>query len=242
MTAETSTPFRFNRETLLADASGALYWPDRRTLVVADLHLEKGSAFARNGSPLPPYDSRETLRRLSHAIARFAPARVICLGDSFHDEDAAGRLADDDRATLQAMTRATEWVWIAGNHDPAPPSGIDGLTAAELRAGGLVFRHEAQEGASPGEVSGHYHPKATVAARGRRVTGRCFVADGRRLILPAFGAYTGGLDVRDPAIESLLQERYTVLICGRARVHRIPREAARPRPKGAENTPQPRLL
>jgi len=237
----TALPFDFNRESLMADASGALYWPDQKTLVVADLHLEKGSAYAKNGSHLPPYDSRETLRRLALAIDAYGPTRVICLGDSFHDDDAAGRLPDDDRATLQAMTAAMDWIWIAGNHDPAPPAGIDGLTTAEFRAGELIFRHEARKRSSPGEVSGHYHPKAGVSARGRRVTGRCFVADGKRLILPAFGAYTGGLDVHDPAIESLLQDKYTVLICGRARVHRIPREVVRRREE-AEETREPRLI
>ena len=235
-----ATPFQFAGERLLADPGGALIWPARDTLVVADLHLEKGSAFAINGTPLPPYDSRETLRRLDAALGHYAPKRVICLGDSFHDGAAAERLSDEECATLRRLTGAHDWIWIAGNHDPAPPDWLGGAVTAEYRAGPLIFRHEAERETSPGEVSGHYHPKATVHTRRRKVTGRCFVTDGHRLILPAFGAYTGGLDVHDPAIERLLQERYTVLVCGRSRVHRIPREVILRR-ADAEDT-EPRLI
>jgi len=241
VTNATAVPFAFHGATLLADTSGALVWPAEETLVVADLHLEKGSAFAANGSPLPPYDSRETLHRLTVALRRHKPRRVICLGDSFHDSEAAARLADDDAETLRALTARHDWVWITGNHDPAPPAGLGGIAAPEFRSANLAFRHEAARKAE-GEVSGHYHPKASVSIRNRRVGGRCFVTDGRRLILPAFGAYAGGLDVGDPAIERLLGRDYTVFILGKARVHRFARRASHPAPVPEENQQQHRLL
>jgi DNA ligase-associated metallophosphoesterase len=241
--AATPTPemFDFHGATLLADASGALVWPERRTLVVADLHLEKGSAFAVKGTPLPPYDSLETLRRLELALRRHAPRRVICLGDSFHDTNAASRMAEDDAAVLRRLTAAQEWIWITGNHDPAPPAGLGGIAAAEVRSGNLTFRHEAARRAV-GEISGHYHPKASVSVRNRRVGGRCFVTDGQRLILPAFGAYAGGLDVRDPAIETLLGRAYTVFILGRARVHRFQRHSTTRATAASPKEKQARLL
>lgn len=241
MTNAASVPFAFHGATLLADASGALVWPEQETLVVADLHLEKGSAFAVNGTPLPPYDSRETLRRLALALRRHKPRRVICLGDSFHDTDAARRLADNDAETLRGLTARHEWIWITGNHDPAPPAGLGGIAAAEYRSANLTFRHEAARRAE-GEVSGHYHPKASVPVRNRRVGGRCFVTDGRRLILPAFGAYAGGLDVGNPAIEGLLGREYAVFILGKARVHRFPRRSALPTSMADATGRQQRLL
>jgi DNA ligase-associated metallophosphoesterase len=219
--------FEFHGAALLADASGALYWPAAETLAVADLHLEKGSAFAVKGTPLPPYDSRETLRRLEVVLRRHRPRRVICLGDSFHDTDGARRLAEDEVDTLRGLTAAHEWIWITGNHDPDPPPGLGGIAAPEFRSDTLVFRHEAARKAA-GEISGHYHPKASISVRNRRVGGRCFVTDGARLILPAFGAYAGGLDVRDAAIETLFGREYTVFILGRARVHRFQRRNATP--------------
>jgi DNA ligase-associated metallophosphoesterase len=222
----TPAEFQFAGERLLADPSGALIWPGGDSAIVADLHFEKGSAFAARGTLLPPYDSRETLRRLHAVLERHPVRRVICLGDSFHDGEGPTRLGGDERATLARLTARHDWIWIAGNHDPALPETIGGVTTAEYRAAGLVFRHQAAR-RGDGEISGHFHPKAGVAARGRRLTGRCFVTDGRRLILPAFGAYTGGLDVRDPAIESLLLSEYTVLILGRTQVHRIPRRVLR---------------
>ena len=223
----TAAAFDFHGAGLLADASGALYWPAKETLAVADLHLEKGSAFAANGTLLPPYDSRETLRRLQAVLRRHRARRVICLGDSFHDRGASERLSPEDVATLRRLTKAHEWIWITGNHDPDAPDGLGGIAAAEYRSDRLVFRHEAARHAA-GEVSGHFHPKASVPARGRAVGGRCFVTDGDRLILPAFGAYAGGLDVRDPAIECLLGRAYTVFILGRARVHAFQRQRMLP--------------
>jgi DNA ligase-associated metallophosphoesterase len=210
-----------NGAELTADPSGALYWPAAATLIVADLHLEKGSGFARRGTLLPPYDSAATLLRLASAIEAHAPRRVLCLGDSFHDPDAPGRLEAGETATLAALTARVEWIWIAGNHDPDPPEGLGGIVAWEITQGPLVFRHEARADATTGEVSGHFHPKASVPTRGRRVSARCFVEDGKRLILPAFGAYAGGLDVFDPAIRRLLGRDFAVHLIGRDRVHRF---------------------
>lgn len=211
-----------NGAELVADASGALYWPAQATLIVADLHLEKGSGFAqRHGTLLPPYDSAETLRTLARAIARYAPGRVLCLGDSFHDRHAASRLRAADSEALEALIGSLEWIWIAGNHDPAPPEDLGGRVETDVAIGPLMFRHEAKAGARPGEISGHFHPKASVATRGRRVSARCFVEDGIRMILPAFGAYTGGLDIRDPAIRQHFGRRFQAHVIGRERVHRF---------------------
>ena len=151
-----------NGVALLADVSGALYWPARRTLVVADLHLEKGSAFAARGQLLPPYDSAATLRALAGAISRHRPEQVICLGDSFHDEDAPQRLASAEGAALRRLTDAHEWIWIAGNHDPVPPAAWGGTVESRVTLGALTFRHQAAGDYAPGEVSGHYHPRASV--------------------------------------------------------------------------------
>ncbi|NNG05265.1 MAG: ligase-associated DNA damage response endonuclease PdeM [Inquilinus sp.] len=213
-----------NGVELVADRCGVLWWPARSTVAVADLHLEKGSGYAARGALVPPYDTTETLARLTEVIVRLQPERVICLGDSFHDRGAAGRLAPADAARLSALIAGRDWIWIAGNHDPSPPDVWGGRVLGSLTDGALVFRHEAQRGAV-GELSGHYHPKATIRTRGRRVTARCFVGDGRRLILPAFGAYTGGLDVLDPAIAGLLDRRFHVHLVGRSRLYSLPRGA-----------------
>jgi DNA ligase-associated metallophosphoesterase len=216
------TALRLNGADLLADLSGALVWPAQRLLAVADLHLEKGSGFAARGQLLPPYDTAQTLARLAEAIQRHEPATVICLGDSFHDGRAAERLGRADGERLASLVRGRRWIWIAGNHDPAPPADLGGLVQAELTLGPLLFRHIAAAAASPGEVSGHFHPKAAFSWRGRRVGGRCFIGDERRLILPAFGAYAGGLDVRDPAIAGLFDGRARIHILGQRRLHSFP--------------------
>jgi len=212
-----------NGAELRLDPSGALLWPGRRTLVVADLHLEKGSSYHRaDGRLLPPYDSAATLGRLEAVIARARPETVICLGDSFHDRDAAARLGPDEAARLRDLTARHDWIWIAGNHDPAPNESFGGRVLEELVLGGLVFRHAARVDGAParGEVSGHYHPKAAVRVRGRRISARCFAGDGRRLVMPAFGAYTGGLSVLDPALRGLFGARAMVHLLGRDSVHR----------------------
>ncbi|MBK1670248.1 phosphoesterase [Rhodovibrio sodomensis] len=215
---------RLNGAELVPDVSGALWWPGRQTLVVADLHLEKGSSYTRHN--LPPYDSRATLERLQAVIDRRRPDHVICLGDSFHDRRAADRLAEDERARVQALAARVAWTWIAGNHDPAPPADWGGSVEPDLSVGPLVFRHAAApDRPGAGEVSGHYHPKTRVRVRGKGVAARCFVADGRRLILPAFGAYTGGLSVLDPAISRLFPKAFTAHLIGRRAVYPYPRHA-----------------
>jgi len=200
---------------------GALYWPDEKTLVAADLHLEKGSAFAARGQMLPPYDTAATLARLEALLARIAPERVIALGDSFHDTRAGARMAEEHRARLLRLTGACEWIWIAGNHDPAPPAGVGGTARAELRLGPLTFRHEPRPGTLPGEIAGHLHPAARIVGRGRSIRRRCFASDQRRLVMPAFGALAGGLNVLDEAFRPLFSGRaFHAFMLGEA-VHAI---------------------
>lgn len=218
-----SVALALGKAALEADPSGALWWPAESTLVVADLHLGKGSSFAARGVPLPPHDGRLTLERLAAVAARLRPRRVICLGDSFHDAGAAARLTADERQALADLSAGRDWLWVAGNHDPEPAPDIPGQWLAQAEAGGIAFRHEADPVAPGPEVSGHYHPKAAVRVRGRRLAGRCFVTDGRRLILPAFGAYAGGLSVLDPAIAGLLDMHFHVALRIRARLHLLPR-------------------
>lgn len=211
-----------NDATLVADLSGALWWPERRILAVADLHLEKGSGFASRGRMLPPYDTAMTLGRLEAVAQRLDPQRVICLGDSFHDAGAAERLAAEDAKRLSRLVAGFDWLWVSGNHDPAPPVRWGGAVAEEAAIGPLVFRHIAR-GDRPGEVSGHYHPKATVHVRDMRISSRCFVRDHRSLVLPAFGAFTGGLNVLDPAISGLFDGGFIVHLLGERRIHTFPR-------------------
>jgi DNA ligase-associated metallophosphoesterase len=184
---------------LLPDLSGALYWPEEGLLVVADLHLEKGSAFAARGMLLPPYDSAATLARLAAVVGRYAPRMIVALGDSFHDGGGPARLCAEDRAKLAALQRGRDWVWIAGNHDPDPAENVGGIFAEILACGPIAFRHEPTVGTCDGEIAGHLHPSARVSQRGRTIARRCFATDGRRLVLPAFGAYCGGLNIRDRA-------------------------------------------
>lgn len=203
-------------ERLMLDPEGVLWWPARRLLVVADLHLEKGSSFAARGALIPPYDSRATLDRLLPLVRRYRPARLVALGDSFHDRHGAVRLAREDAARIEALAQSVGLIWVLGNHDPAPPDGLPGTATEALREGPLTFRHDAT--GRPGEISGHLHPKAAVTTRGRRVSRPCFVADPRRIVLPAFGAYTGGLDVRDPAIRALFPRGGRAFLLGRGRL------------------------
>jgi DNA ligase-associated metallophosphoesterase len=208
------------RTTLVADPAGALYWPEQSLLVVADLHLEKGSSFAARGVLLPPYDTAATLARLAVVIARYAPRMVIALGDSFHDDGGPARVTGEDRATLGALQRGRDWVWIAGNHDPAPPAQVGGRAAAALAIGALTFRHQPDSAAAEGEIAGHLHPLARVNGRGRTVRRRCFAADGRRLVMPAFGAYAGGLNIRDRAFADVFDSlAFTAHVLGDTRVY-----------------------
>jgi uncharacterized protein len=198
-----------NGVELFAEPSGALWWPAQATLIVADLHLEKGTSFARRGVLLPPYDTCTTLARLAEAIGPRVK-RVICLGDSFHDGDGPERLSQADAAVLRILVERHDWIWIAGNHDPILPSILGGRRVlGELRLDGLVMRHQAETDAV-GEISGHYHPKSHVDVRGRRLSGACFIHDERRIVLPAFGAYTGGLHIESEPIRALFPASFRI--------------------------------
>jgi uncharacterized protein len=215
--------------TLIADISGALFWPEEKMLIVADLHLEKGSAFAARGVLLPPYDTASTLARLARLIERYAPQLVMALGDSFHDGGGPARMADTDRTSLKALQRRRDWLWIAGNHDPDPVDGVGGRYANTLAVGALTFRHEPSAGSCDGEIAGHLHPLARVARRGRAVSRRCFASDDKRLVMPAFGAYTGGLNVRDRAIATLFGTlTFTAHMLGERRLYAITAERCLP--------------
>lgn len=206
--------------TLVADLSGALFWEEQNLLVVSDLHLEKGSSFARRGVLLPPYDTVATLGRLDAVVARYDPRTVIALGDSFHDRTAHERLSARDRDAVLGLQARRDWIWISGNHDPALPSNIGGVVAHEVAIGPIAFRHE-PTGAS-GEIAGHLHPKARVATRGRSMERRCFACDGERVVMPAFGAYTGGLSIRDAAFSKIFQALgFMAHVLGDHRLHAI---------------------
>jgi hypothetical protein len=206
---------------LVADPAGALYWPEERLLAVADLHLEKASSFAERGVLLPPYDTAATLVRLAQLIARYAPSAVIALGDSFHDGRGSSRLGSPDRASLATLQSGRDWIWIAGNHDPEPSEDVGGDFAASLTLGPLTFRHE-PDSAGDGVIAGHLHPVARIARRGRAVSRRCFACDGRRVVMPAFGAYAGGLNVRDRAFAAVFETlAFTVHMLGERRIYAV---------------------
>jgi DNA ligase-associated metallophosphoesterase len=212
-----------NGTALVADPAGGLYWPDEKLLAVADLHLEKGSAFAARGVLLPPYDTTATLARLSKLIEYYQPALVVALGDSFHDHGGPARMPEISRSALCVLQRGRDWLWLAGNHDPDPPQGVGGRVAAELAIGSLTFRHEPLPQEATGEIAGHLHPMARVAQRGRGVARRCFAADGKRIVMPAFGAYAGGLNVRDRAFLALFGVlSFTAHLLGAGRLYAIP--------------------
>ena len=206
--------------TLVADLEGALYWPEEHLLVVSDLHLEKGSSFAARGILLPPYDTASTLERLASLLSRYAVRMVIALGDNFHDGGGPARLAASDRATLRGLQHGRDWIWIAGNHDPDPRDGIGGVFARSLALGPLVFRHEPRPQPSEGEIAGHLHPSARVHRRGRVLTRRCFASDETRLVMPAFGAYTGGLNIRHVAFMQVFGAlAFTAHLMGQRRLY-----------------------
>jgi hypothetical protein len=210
----------------VADPAGVIYWPRQGLLAVADLHLEKGSSFAARGVLLPPYDTAAALGRLTRLIARYAPRLVVALGDSFHDRDGPARIADADRATLRVLQRGREWIWIAGNHDPELAPGIGGSFCEVLACDPVIFRHAPQvsgtDGECDGEIAGHLHPVARVVQRGRTTSRRCFAGDGRRLVMPAFGAYAGGLNVRDRAFADVFGTlSFTAHLLGERRLYTI---------------------
>ena len=220
-------PLSFASQEFLLTQAGALYWPRESAVLVADLHLEKASFFAKHGQMLPPYDSRETLGRIAQAIRETGAKRVFSLGDNFHDGDGTNRLEPYAAGMLKALTHALDWVWITGNHDPDLDARTGGTVVQELQLGGLMLRHEAQEGETRPELSGHFHPKLRIVIRNRQIRRPCAVmahavpdpqsalaVSGDRMILPAFGSLTGGMDAADPAIIKALQpaERIEALI------------------------------
>lgn len=227
---EEGVSFPLAGAVVVATAEGALWIPAAGTLIVSDLHLEKGSSFARRGQMLPPYDTRATLARLEALALTLRPACVVSLGDSFHDPSAAERLDEADAAAVRRLTAITDFVWIEGNHDPHPPADLGGRAAAEITVGGLTLRHEPSLSPTQGEVAGHLHPCAAVAGRGRRIRARCFATDGARLVMPAFGAYTGGLNVCDAAFEPVFPKGCAAVLLARGGAY--PAAAGRLLPDG----------
>jgi len=221
-------PLSFQGETLHLLPSGALHWPARRLLCVADLHLGKSDRIARLGGPmLPPYETRETLARLAQDIAATDPAEVVCLGDSFDDLAAAGDMAAPLKTRLASLMAGRRWIWVLGNHDPGPLD-LGGSHLADHRAAPLTFRHIAED-AAQGEVSGHYHPKARVTIRGRTLSRRCLLVDTNRLILPAYGAYTGGLFCDQPELSRLMSHGAEAILLGTPPIRLpMPRQSRKP--------------
>ena len=215
-------PFSFAGHALFALAQGALFWPARQALLVADLHLEKASWYAGRGQMLPPYDTLATLADLEALVAATGAQEIWCLGDSFHDGDGCDRLPAAARETLCGLTARTRWTWITGNHDPVIADRCGGALATEMVVDGLVLRHEAVPDEPRPELSGHFHPKLRITVRGKQVARRCFVATERKLILPAFGALTGGLDAGHPAIVRAVGATAEALVPVQDRLLRFP--------------------
>ena len=215
-------PFSFAGETFFATTDGALFWRDRGALLVADLHLEKASWFARLGQFLPPYDSHATLTALAAQVDRTSARRLYCLGDSFHDRFGCDRLDAGARELLTSLTSQLDWTWIVGNHDPGFADHCGGRIADEVELGGIILRHEAVRGEARPEISGHFHPKLRVSLRGRRVSRRCFVASPTKIIMPAFGSLTGGLDAHHPEIIGSVGDKAAALVPVSDRLLRFP--------------------
>lgn len=212
----------FAGHDLLPTPGGALLWPARRALLVADLHFEKASWYAARGQFLPPYDSEATLTALTQLVTDAGVAELWCLGDSFHDSAGADRLPGRAREMLADLQRRVDWTWVVGNHDAALGAGIGGRVVDEVDVEGLLLRHEAQLGEPRPELSGHYHPKLRVRVRGHSIARRCFVQTPSKLVLPAFGALTGGLDAGDPAILAAVGRPATALVPTDGRLLRFP--------------------
>ena len=216
-------------ERVVCDQRGVLFFPDLSLLAVSDLHLEKGSSFARRGAFLPPYDTAATLARLQQVVGDHDPRVVVSLGDSFHDGAGAERLPGMFRHQVEALAAGRDWFWIAGNHDPDAPAGLPGESVRELQIGALSFRHEPSATVVNGEIAGHLHPCARIVQRGRSVRRRCFASDGHRIIMPAFGSFTGSLNVLDRAYTAMFRwERFFAYMLGRDRVFPIARTLLRP--------------
>lgn len=201
-------------EKLIATPCGALYWRGKETLVVSDLHLEKGSHFAMRGVFLPPYDTRASLMRVARLCGRFKPRTVISLGDAFHDGAANLRMEKRDADLLASLIGAARWIWVLGNHDPDPPARFAGAVERSMRLGRLLFRHEPAQRPEPGEIAGHYHPVAKVRVEGRAIRRRCFAVDEDRMIMPAYGAFAGGLNILDEAYAGIFRRNLTVWLLG----------------------------
>jgi len=215
-------PFSFAGETFVASPEGGLYWPSQKALLVADLHLEKASWFARLGQFLPPYDSVATLSALAALVKSTGARKLYCLGDSFHDRFGCDRLPDQARALLLEMTTNLDWTWILGNHDPGFADHCGGRLVEEMEVAGIILRHEADRNDARPEMSGHFHPKYRVNVRGRHVSRRCFVASSTKLILPAFGSLTGGLDASHPEIVKQVGPAASALVPLPDRILRFP--------------------
>lgn len=215
-------PFSFASETFFATPDGALYWPRLDALLLADLHLEKASWFARLGQLLPPYDSLATLSAVEREAERTGARRLYCLGDSFHDRFGCDRLPGDARALLLHLTERLDWTWIVGNHDPGFADHCGGIIQEEVVVDGIVLRHEAERSETRPEISGHFHPKLRLQLKGRRVSRRCFVTDESKIIMPAFGSLTGGLDAHHPQILAQMGGRPAALVPVSDRLLRFP--------------------
>jgi DNA ligase-associated metallophosphoesterase len=215
-------PFSFAGETFHATRDGALFWPAQNALLVADLHLEKASWFARLGQFLPPYDSHATLSGLAGEVERTGATRLYCLGDSFHDRFGCERLPANARALLEGLTSRLDWTWIVGNHDPGFADHCGGRLVDEIAVAGIVLRHEADRADPRPEMSGHYHPKLRLHLKGRNVSRRCFVLSATKLILPAFGALTGGLYAHHPEILGSVGGKASALVPVSDRLLRFP--------------------
>jgi hypothetical protein len=215
-------PFSFAGETFEATPSGALFWRAQHALLVADLHLEKASWFARLGQFLPPYDSHATLSALADEVERSGAMRLFCLGDSFHDRFGCDRLPANARELLSSLTAKLDWVWIVGNHDPGFADHCGGRIADEIEIGTVILRHEAVPGEPRPEISGHFHPKLRLHLKGRQVSRRCFVLSATKIIMPAFGSLTGGLDARHPQIMRSVGTNAAALVPVSDRLLRFP--------------------
>ena len=215
-------PFSFAGQDFFATPEGALYWPRFEALLLADLHLEKGSWFARLGQFLPPYDSHATLSAVEREVTRTGATRLYCLGDSFHDRFGCDRLPADARALLVSLTARLDWTWIVGNHDPGFADHCGGALAEEVEVGEIVLRHEAERDDPRPEISGHFHPKLRVQMKGRNVSRRCFVMADSKLIMPAFGSLTGGLDAHHPQIRKSVGGNAAALVPVSDRLLRFP--------------------
>lgn len=202
---------------------GALFWPEQQALILADLHLEKGSFLARFGSALPLLDTRDTLQRLAALIDHYQPEEILCLGDSFHDTQAPTRLAGEDLAQLnRLMGKVSHWHWVLGNHDPILPQALGGQRHISLLRSGMCLSHEPEEGEVAPQIIGHFHPKATLRVGGQRISGRCLIHDDQRMVLPAFGSFTGGLDVNHAALREQMMATPKAYLLYRRQVWRVP--------------------